>query len=217
MKIKFPNLYSEKLAEFVGIMLGDGCIGIYKCKHANKIKIQYQIKVTLDSRNYKYIKFVENLFEELFNLEPKIYYKKTENVADIRCFRKEIVLFVIEKIGLSISPKWNRAEIPIIYMENHLSKCVLRGMFDTDGSVVVTNNNGNLYPRLEIKISPSPMQAQFVTIVKNQGFNYKVQKLDKGKIRIRMTGKNELIRWLEIIGTNNPVHRHKAEKVLNIL
>ena len=71
----------EKIAEFIGIMLGDGSIGIYDCKAGDKTKKQYQLKVTLDSRNSQYIEYVFNLMKEVLDVEPVINIKTTENTA----------------------------------------------------------------------------------------------------------------------------------------
>ena len=102
----------EKIAEFIGIMLGDGSIGIYKTKQNKKL---HQLKVTLDSRNKQYINYVADLMEGILDTKPKIFYKKNENAVDIRVFKKEKVLFVLNNLGLKISPKWGKAEIPRDY------------------------------------------------------------------------------------------------------
>ena len=44
------NLNDEKLAEFVGIVLGDGSIGIYNCFSNGVIKKQHRLKISFDSR-----------------------------------------------------------------------------------------------------------------------------------------------------------------------
>ena len=64
----------ERIAEFIGIMLGDGSIGIYDTKAGNKIKKHHVIKVTLDSRNKKYTNYVSNLMRGVLNVEPRLYY-----------------------------------------------------------------------------------------------------------------------------------------------
>lgn len=95
---------------------------------------------------------------------------------------------------------------PARYLSKSLRKYVLRGLFDTDGSVVVTDNNGHKYPRLEIKISPSPMQNQIINIVTASGFNCNIYKLNKEKVRLQINGVKELKRWKRLVGSNNPKH-----------
>ena len=204
----------KKLAEFIGIMLGDGSIGIYDTKAGNKIKKHRVVKVTLDSRNKPYINYVSNLMKEVLNVEPRISFKKQENAVDISTHRKDKLNYVLNELGLKISPKWERMEIPEKYMKKELYPHMLRGLFDTDGSVTIFNNNGIKYPRIEIKICPSPAQKQFILIVKELGFNYKIQELDKGKIRIRISGVKELKKWFEIVGSSNQNYIDRAKPFL---
>jgi DNA-binding transcriptional regulator WhiA len=204
----------EMTAEFIGVMLGDGCIGIYDCSNKGIIKKQYQLKVTLDSRNKQYIDHVYSLMKEVIDVEPVVYYKKGENTADIRTFRKERVLYALNEIGLKISPKWNRMEIPEKYIKAKLGIFVIRGLFDTDGSVTIFDNNGTLYPRIEIRMSPSPAQQQIIEILNKLDFNYKIQKLERGKIKIRISGKKELQKWFNIIGSSNQLYINRAKPFL---
>ena len=155
------------------------------------------------------------MFEDLFDINPSVREKNNENVIEIRSFRRNLFNFLTKELGLRTSPKWDRAEIPEIYVGDDYRREVLRGYFDTDGSVVLTDNNRTLYPRLEMKISPSPMQKQFVEILKNENFNFGSYDIGKGKIRIQMNGKTQLQKWLKEIGFANKKHLNKAENVLN--
>ncbi len=209
-KIKFPNLKDPKLAEFVGILLGDGSLGIYECKSNGKIKLQYRVKVTLNSIDDKeYVQYVERLIFQLFGLMPIKKFKKNEKVCELLIFRKDILSFLIQKVGLRLAPKWKRAIIPSRYLGSRLELNVLRGYFDTDGSVVITKNNGILYPRLEMKVSPSPMQKQIIKILERRKFRFGVYSIGKGKVRIQLNGISQLRKWIKEIGFKNPKHLKK--------
>jgi len=199
-----------KMTEFIGIMLGDGSIGIYNTKAGNKIKKHHVVKVTLDSRNKPYINYVSNLMKEVLNVEPRLHFKKKENAVDIGTFRRDALDYILNEIGLKMSPKWNRMKIPKKFMKKEFYPRLLRGLFDTDGSVTIFKNNGIIYPRIEIKICPSPAQKQFMEIVNNLGFKHKIQNLDKGKIRIRISGVKELKKWFEIVGSSNQEYIKRA-------
>lgn len=203
-----PN---ERLAEFVGVMLGDGHIGIYNTKQG---KTLYQLKVTLDSRNEQYTNYVVSLMSEILSIEPKIFFKKNENAVDIKVYNKEKVLFALEDIGLILSPKMNRAKIPPKFMAKNLIPFVLRGLFDTDGCVSHFNNNGQRYPRIEIRICPSPMQEQFIGIVKLLGFKYTLQNLEGGHVKIRISGREQLKKWFNEVGSSNLSYVKRAEPFL---
>ncbi len=212
----FPKLNSHKLAEFVGILLGDGCIGVYPCKSSRGVRPQYRIKISLDAVvDASYISYVGDLIKDLFNICPVIRYRKNENTCDILIFRRQVWDFLTQQVGVKVSPKWGRAEIPGQYQCPDFERDVVRGYFDTDGCVVITENNGIVYPRLEMKVCPSPMQEQFVQILRNNNFNVRVSLLDKKKIRIQMNGKRELRKWVDMIGFMNPKHTQKSAYFLD--
>ncbi|MFW6226025.1 MAG: LAGLIDADG family homing endonuclease [bacterium] len=205
---------NKKLAEFIGIMLGDGNLGIYNSEVDGKIKTQNRIRISLDSRNNNYLKHVYYLMKEVLNVEPKIHYKEKENVVDIGIYRKDKFFFLRDELGLKESPKVNCMEIPKEYFESEFANYVLKGLFDTDGCLSIFNNNGVLYPRIEIKVCPSPAQKQFLEVLDRLGFNYKVQNLNRKWIRIRISGKKELKKWFDLIGSSNKIHLDKAHNFI---
>ncbi len=212
--MKFPSFFEPKLAEFVGALLGDGCIGIYNCRAKNKTKIQHRVKITshsIDDREY--VNYLFDLIKNIFDIEPLIRKKKNEKTIELLIFKKDILNFLVEKLGLKLAPKWKRAKIPEIYINNKLELKVLRGYFDTDGSVVLTNNNNTLYPRLEMKISPAPMQKQFIEILKRNNFHFGAYEIGKGKVRVQLNGKIQLNKWVKKVGFSNSKHIKKSKMV----
>lgn len=198
--------YNKELAEFVEIMLGDGYINFPK---------QPRVKITFNSIvDKEYLVFVKNLLSTLFQVRIIEGQRKTKNATDLFIFNRNAIRTIINEIQLIPSPKWNRAIIPGWVFEHGLEKFVLRGYFDTDGCVVTTNNNGLRYPRLEMKVSPSPMQEQFISILQKFDFYFGVYNIGKGKVRIQMNGKKELRKWNELIGFSNPKHQKKCNSFL---
>lgn len=205
----------EEIAEFVGIMLGDGHIGIYNTKAGNKIKLHRTIKVSLDSRNKQYIEYVSEIMRKVLGVEPHLSYKKNENAVDIATHKKDRLTYLLDKIGLKISPKWNRMKIPEKYSNGKLGLLVLKGLFDTDGCLSIYKNNGIIYPRIEIRLCPSPAQSQISGVLDEYKFKYRIQKLERGKTRIRISGKEQLRRWFNLIGSANSVHINKSKEFLD--
>lgn len=190
-------------AELVGIILGDGYI-----------KKNREIKISFNSRDdFDYIYYVRNLIYNLFQYETPLNFRKDENTAELRITKREIINYFLKE-GLEESPKWNKAEIPKKYVK--FKKYVLRGLFDTDGCLVKTNNNGTLYPRLELKICPSPMQKQIIKILEDYKFKFGVYQIGKGQVRIQMNGRKQLERWKSIISFSNKKHMSKYDYIMNI-
>lgn len=120
MKIKIPEK-SKLLAEFIGILLGDGSISAY------------HIGVTLSSEEKNYIKYVSNLVQKLFGVSPKIFKHKFSRAVSIIVNRKLLVDFC-QRVGFKMGNKVkNQIDMPSWIKENQLfSQACIRGLFDTD-------------------------------------------------------------------------------------
>ena len=201
----------KNLAELIGILLGDGSLSLREINPnlTNRLKISFNSK-----DDSPYIFYVRSLLKKLFNVEPQLKFRKNENTADLFIYKKDIILYLINEMGLRLSPKWNNALIPKKFMSNNLDLFVLKGYFDTDGCLVTTNNNGIIYPRLEMKICPSPMQEQFIGILKKYNFNFGIYQIGRGKIRIQMNGKRQLEKWIKLVGFSNQKHSNKIKRFI---
>ena len=182
-------------AEFIGILLGDGSIGVYGSQ--NRIKVSLNSIDELD-----YADYVKNKFIELFDVKPLLRFKKTENCVEVIVFNQKLLKFLIN-LGMKTAPKQDNATIPSIFLSDNLVKYVLKGYFDSDGCVALTNNNGNLYPRLEMKICKSPLQMQFIEILRKISFRFGVYSIGNGAVRIQLNGMKMLEKWLNEIGFSN--------------
>jgi len=202
--MKFPKKNNFKLTEFIGILLGDGSISIK----------QYRVQITLHKNEINYAIYISKIIEELFDLKPKIKLRKKENALDILVFSKRFVEFLIYEIGLAPAPKWNHAIIPDFCVGANLNKYILRGYFDTDGSVVITNNNGTIYPRLEMKICPSPMKDSLIKILKERNFRFGAYNIENNRTRIQMNGYSQLFKWIKEIGIKNQNQLDKVKKLI---
>jgi len=191
----------EVLAELIGIILGDGMIGIYKRK--GRPGNQYRLKISMNAeKDREYSEYVAEIIEDIFSVKPIINFRKNEKTLDVIVTNPRVITTLLD-IGMKKSPKWGAAIIPKRFLRNDLALKVLRGYVDTDGCIVVFNNNGTIYPRIEMKVCPSPMQRQFISILEKNGFRPRVNDIGKGKCRIMLSGKKKLMLWNRIIGFSN--------------
>jgi len=191
----------KNLAELIGVILGDGSLGVYK-RQGRKCR-QFRLKITLNSeKDFDYSKYVSALIKDVLKIKPYRYKRKNEKTLDLIITNKQAVKKLIE-IGLHESPKWNNAVIPAKFLRRDLSLLVMRGYMDTDGCISVFDNNGIIYPRIEMKICPSPMQAQFIRILEENGFSPRVNDIGNGKVRIMLAGVKKLRKWNNTIGFSN--------------
>ena len=139
-EIKTPSDSSE-LAEFYGIMLGDGNLTRIKSYKVGT----YEARIVGDSRNDKdyLLDYVRPLIEKLFKIEVAIFKFKKQNAIALVIHGRNLVDF-LESKGFKPGDKIrNNLRIPGWIKENDsFLKACLRGLFDTDGTAYkLTNQN----------------------------------------------------------------------------
>jgi intein/homing endonuclease len=116
---------NEKLAELVGIALGDGTL------------TKYFLRISGDPRfDTSYFNYISNLCEGLFGLKPSLRKEKNRNLMYLTIYSANVCNF-LNKLGLPFGDKIrNKAKIPEIFLRDlPLSIACLRGLIDTDGTV----------------------------------------------------------------------------------
>ncbi len=202
IQIKKPS-YSEKLAEFVGIMLGDGGI------------TRYQVKITLHSKDDKeYGEFIKDLLKELFDVYIGSCYRKEELVVHYIVSRIELVRFCTERLGLKEGNKIKQQiDIPEWIKKNRLyAIACIRGLVDTDGCIFLHRYkvNGKIYnyKKLSFTSYSSPLRQSVFNILKDNGLNPRfAQRKD-----VRLDSTKDIKKYFEIFGSHNPKHLKKWEK-----
>ena len=118
----FPN-HSKRLAEIIGIVLGDG--NIYQFDRCQRLTISCNSSYGL------YIKHIANLIKFVFRKAPKIEKRSKVNCSDIRLYMQDIDLALGLPAGNKIK---NSVVIPewIFAKKQYLIRC-LKGLFETDG------------------------------------------------------------------------------------
>jgi len=195
---------SEELAEFIGIMLGDGGI-------AAKGK---QIHITL---NYKddaeYIKYVCGLIEKLFKRKPGICERKSDGVFVILVSSIDLIDYLV-KLGLKKGNKIKlQVDIPswIKKNKNYSIACV-RGLMDTDGCVFNhryrVNKKFYNYTKVSFTSYSQPMRRSVSKILESLGiksrlFSYRDVRIDSQK---------DVENYFKLIGSSNQKHLKKYYK-----
>lgn len=121
-RVTIPEVRTEKLAEFFGIMLGDGHIS------------HFQTMVTLGTKELEYVEYVADLMHELFNTRPKISCRKN-GYRDVYLGSVALTKWLKDN-GLVSNKVAAQVDIPSWVRDRHeWMGAVLRGFFDTDGSI----------------------------------------------------------------------------------
>jgi len=203
-KIKIPK-ESKKLAEFYGIMLGDGNLTKIKGYKLGT----YSIRIVGDIHKDKeyLLNFVKPLIENLFEIKVRNSKFRGSNGMFLEAYSRELVKF-LEKKGFKPGNKIkNRLEIPKWIKNNRrfLAFC-LRGLYDTDGSAYkLTNQNSyqiNFCNYNEVLLRD--VREALISL------NIFPSKITKGK-EINITKKSELVKYLKVIGFHNHKHLNKIK------
>ncbi len=189
--------FSKELAEFVGIVLGDGGV------------TQRQVTITFHSKDEKdYSKFVAEIIKNLFEVPVGIHYDRKYSTLDLNISRSELVRFCIEKLGLKQGNKIKQqVDIPDWIKQNKLySIACLRGLIDTDGCVFIhrykVNGKWYSYKKLAFTSYSEPLRQSVFTILKNNKLNPRLaQRRD-----VRLDSMKDIQRYFQLVNSHNMRH-----------
>lgn len=199
---------TKNFAILYGIMLGDGCLSLVLGKKKT-------ISITGNSNDD--IPFFNNIIKPilkgLINKDIPIKFRKNENTIDLNFVNKKLFDF-IHSYGFPIGKKGNQLFIPKIFYDEKLVKYILQGFFATDGSLVLTDNNGTLYPRVEAngvaKILIKEISDYLNSVGIKSNFYLAKRRVQIGYLnlqeqyRIQINGKDNLKKYVKFIGFVNP-------------
>ena len=194
----------KNLAEFYGILVGDGCISKFVAQSKTHHVIRIDGNSITDKEYYNHIK---KLIFSIIKREVSIRFDKRFNGIFIYFEAKEFAIYLNKHFNF---PFGKKGEIFINdkLVTNRLIKHVLRGLFDTDGCIYFTKNNSHLryYPIIEISSHSNNMINQLEKILNELGFKTKIGFY---KDSIKLHGKRNVEKWMKEIGSSNP---HKFSK-----
>lgn len=195
---------SIELAEFIGIMLGDGGFTSHN----------RQIQITLNNRDDKeYIEFVCHLIEKLFKKKPSVFKCKDAVASKISVSSVNLVDYLVS-VGLKTGNKFKlQVDIPDwIKNDKAYSIACVRGLVDTDGCIFnhryKVNNKFYSYKKLSFTSYCQPMRKSVYDILKSLGikprwFSYR---------DIRIDSRKDMEIYFRLIGSSNPKHLNKYYK-----
>ena len=211
--LKLPINLTEELAEDIGIMIGDGHIG----KYIRKGRIDYVIQCSgnlITDWEY-YAGFVRVLKKNLFNLDFSVRETK-KNTLKFKINSRGLLEFYTKIIKLPLGRKTDITIPAQITKNEKLMIACIRGIIDTDGSLVFRkkDKNINYYPLIKLSCASQQLIKQISKFLSGLGykvtnsFNLHSIQPKTGTITIghelHMNGKKNLEKWISEIGFNNP-------------
>lgn len=192
--ITIPNKHSDELAEFLGILLGDGHI------------TPTQVTVTLGTKEYEYVKYVAVLMQDLFGVKAKILLiKDGHHVVYIGSM--EIVNWLLS-MGLTRNKVRDQVDIPKwIFSRKSYMKNTLRGLWDTDGSIYSL--------KFGVQMSFTNKSIPLLISVRKLLLNLNFNPSKVGTEKIYLTKRENLIKFFSEVGFNNPKHKKRFLEFMN--
>ncbi len=187
-----PKNKTVDLAEFVGIMLGDGGI------------TEEQATVSLNSEADKqYVEFVINLGNKLFRNKPTIIKRKDSKAVDLRYSGIKLVDFLIS-IGLKRGNKVKQqVGVPSwVQKSNSYKIACLKGLMDTDGCVGISTHKYG--PKRYIYYNPcfANRSKPLLKFVANSFRDLGLHPSVTGE-RVWLYNKAEVRAYFKLVGSNN--------------
>lgn len=192
---------SELLAEFIGIILGDGGI----------TKNQVTITFNRDTDKAHSI-FIQSSIKKLFNISSTISKRISDKGDDIVVSSRNLAEFLLSK-GLKIGSKvHNNADVPKWILKDNVYKIsCLRGLIDTDGSFYLYKHgvNNKYYINFSMCFTNHSKALLNSTsrLLVSLGFN----PVESDR-RVYLHKKMDIVKYFEIINSHNPKHLGKYKK-----
>ncbi len=191
------------LYEFIGIMIGDGCLIDYP--HANQYGIEISGNVIEEEDYYEKI---STFLKREFDLNSKVFtrtYKDGSRALKISLYNKKFAMHLKQEYGFTRNKTYT-VTIPPSLMKWDKAKGVLKGIFETDGCLYFSKSKVTTtkptYPRLEITTVSTQLAEQIVFLLKSNGFSVQNHKNRRSTV-IYLSGEKMLEKWVTEIGFNS--------------
>lgn len=195
---------NEELSEFYGVLLGDGCISKFNSQNREKeiIRIDGNSKTDLE-----YYTYLQGLIKKITDREVKINFRKNKNAIFITFHNKNFSNYLNKKLKFPYGKKKGMV-VPLELLEGKYIRKILRGFFDTDGSIYFTKNNkkrkGRTYPIIELSSHNIGLIKQLLYILKKLGFRPILSFYGDS---VKLHGNYNVKKWMNEIGSSNPYKR----------
>lgn len=200
-EFSFPKNDSEELAEFMGILLGDGCIQ------------SQQVSITLNTVADKdYIEYVTNQIRKLFNYTPTVRQRWPTKATTILISGKDFTRNLVNK-GMKVGDKVKQQVAVPGWITNsrELSRWCLRGLMDTDGGIFTHTYKikGAQYSYLKINFSnkSQPLREFAYNALKQLGLTPKY----RDNNQVWLYSEKEVLQYMHEVGSSNQRLLRKIE------
>lgn len=149
---RLPAMLDPKLAYFAGYFFGDGGLKDIKKTYLKTKRFEYKIKIA--DEFFLQIKFIQELFRDLFGKYAPIRAAKEGRFFYIDPTCKDVYLFLTKVFELPPGPKSNILRLPAVIKSagQEIKKWFVRGVFDADGDTRAVEHGFNSQSRVKLRM-----------------------------------------------------------------
>jgi hypothetical protein len=194
--VRIPQKYSADMAEFFGIMLGDGHLS------------HFQVQVNLGTKEIEYAEYVRRLIGRIFKTKPKIAIR-AKGYCDVYLGSTVVTSWLFRE-GLVSNKVKSQVDVPKwIFNDRSFMKSFLRGFFDTDGSVYKL--------KYGIQISLTNHSRPILVSLHKILFTLRYSSSVVNKHNIYITRRRDLDRFFREIKPKNPKHVRRFKSFVSMM
>lgn len=194
--------HSVQLAELIGILMGDGHVGLYQTT-----------VVTNSETDYQHALYVMKLIEDLFKVRVHINNRKEKKACEIIISSKSVCNFFVDQgipqgnkitLGLRI-PTW-------IQKKPLYRKVFIRGLFDTDGCVYLDTHRVDKKVYKNLGMAFANQSLPLLSFFKETLEFFGLHPTQKTEFRVFLRRKEDIRRYFDLIGSSNEKHLKKVRQ-----
>ena len=110
ISINLPSKLTEELAEFVGIVVGDGHLSSDSRRDNRSLSIRITCSLSEDKIYFENV--IQSLFKKLFNTKLALVYYPNDNHFIANSCSKSVVLYLNRNFSIPIGEKSSQVDIP---------------------------------------------------------------------------------------------------------
>jgi intein/homing endonuclease len=129
--VRLPSKLTPELAEFLGIMIGDGHVSVQKRKKQNGFYYEINICGHIKDKFYHF-QYVDELARKLFGISLNKQTRALRNALVLRKQSKAICLFLKEIFHLPRNKRYVGVPNCILQSDAAIKQAFLRGLADSD-------------------------------------------------------------------------------------
>ncbi|MFZ3043911.1 MAG: LAGLIDADG family homing endonuclease [Minisyncoccia bacterium] len=191
--------HSARLAELIGILMGDGHVGLYQTS-----------VVTNSETDFQHALFVKTLFEDLFKIQVSLSTQRDKKACVITVSSKSVCRFFVSqgipqgnKIALGMHiPDWIQEKL--LYR-----KAFIRGLFDTDGCVYLDTHHYRQKTYENLGMAFANQSLPLLSFFKDSLELFGLHPTQKTEFRVFLRRKEDIRHYFDLVGSSNQKHLGK--------